>query len=283
MFYSPESEATSFWAAFRRPFPSSKTCLRGHLLRLIARLTEWSLAQRRPLIHLLRDSAAGFLPGFLARELRRRPLPPWLKPRFARRYRWVLEGYPRRWRVFGPLPSYQENLDALETIRRQLGCTELTLGHPFEKRYPFLDRDLLEFLFSIPREQLVRPGQRRSLMRRALRGIVPDEILGRRRKAYITRAPLEIAELRYDKWSRSGKPLNVDGYGVAETGAVLEALRTARQGRNVAIIPLLRTIALEEWLEAIEAKGLLKSGTSATGMLPGFPQGGQVPGTTLLR
>ena len=33
-----------------------------------------------------------------------------------------------------------------------------------------------EFMYAIPREQLVRPGQRRSLMRRALAGVVPDEL-----------------------------------------------------------------------------------------------------------
>jgi len=52
------------------------------------------------------------------------------------------------------------------------------------KRYSFLDRDLLEFLFNMPRDQLVRPNQRRSLFRRAMRGIVPDLVLDRPRKAF---------------------------------------------------------------------------------------------------
>jgi asparagine synthetase B (glutamine-hydrolysing) len=56
-------------------------------------------------------------------------------------------------------------------------------------RYPFLDKDLVNYLFSIPREQILRPGRRRSLMRRALANIVPHEVLERRRKAYQLRAP----------------------------------------------------------------------------------------------
>ena len=49
-------------------------------------------------------------------------------------------------------------------------------------RYPYYDRDFLEFMYAIPREQIVRVGQRRSLMKRALVGIVPDEILNRKKK-----------------------------------------------------------------------------------------------------
>jgi asparagine synthase (glutamine-hydrolysing) len=77
----------------------------------------------------------------------------------------------------------------LDTLRRQLACSVLS-PEPYEKRYPYLDRDLLEFLFAIPREQLVRPGERRSLMRRALAEIVPAEILNRKRKAFVSRAPM---------------------------------------------------------------------------------------------
>jgi hypothetical protein len=54
----------------------------------------------------------------------------------------------------------------------------------YEARYPYLDRRLCEFLFSIPGEQILRSMQRRSLMRQALVGIVPSEILQRKRKAF---------------------------------------------------------------------------------------------------
>lgn len=260
------------------PIPELENLLsRGQILRLIARLLEWSLTQRRPLIHLLRDTAAGFLPLTAARSLRPTPLPAWINPQFVRRHRLALAGYPRRWHLVGPLPSFQENLGALETIRRQLGCTELTSGHPFEKRYPLLDRDLLEFLFSVPREQLVRPGQRRSLMRRALRGIVPEEILGRRRKAYVTKAPLLIAESQYDKWSHAGMPMISETCGYTESGAFLYALQAARQGRNMAIIPLLRTIVLEEWLGELASGGWLKQDALGGGDQPRFRIGERLP------
>lgn len=57
----------------------------------------------------------------------------------------------------------------------------------YEYRYPFLDRDLNDFLFRIPREQLLRPGQKRSLQRRSLKALLPDEVLNRGRKAFASR------------------------------------------------------------------------------------------------
>ena len=98
---------------------------------------------------------------------------PWLQSSFVKRHRAALTGYPSRTKLFGPLPSFQDNLGTLDALRRQLARTALPFEPPFEKRYPYLDRGLLEFMFAIPREQLVRPTQRRSLMRRALVGIVP--------------------------------------------------------------------------------------------------------------
>ena len=52
-----------------------------------------------------------------------------------------------------------------------------------EVRYPYLDRNFLEFMCAIPREQVVGVGKRRFLMKRALVGIVPGDLLHRRRTA----------------------------------------------------------------------------------------------------
>jgi asparagine synthetase B (glutamine-hydrolysing) len=52
--------------------------------------------------------------------------------------------------------------------------------------FPFLDRDLLQFVISLPGEVLVRDGVPKALLRRALDGIVPQQILRRRTKADFT-------------------------------------------------------------------------------------------------
>jgi asparagine synthase (glutamine-hydrolysing) len=51
-----------------------------------------------------------------------------------------------------------------------------------ENRSPFLDRDLFEFASSIPTRHLIRDAFAKSVLRDAMRGIVPDPILDNRRK-----------------------------------------------------------------------------------------------------
>ncbi|MFN7855550.1 MAG: asparagine synthase (glutamine-hydrolyzing) [Acidovorax sp.] len=52
-----------------------------------------------------------------------------------------------------------------------------------ESRVPFLTTELADFLLTLPEEYLVSPqGETKHLLRRAMRGLVPDEILDRRDK-----------------------------------------------------------------------------------------------------
>ena len=55
-----------------------------------------------------------------------------------------------------------------------------------EPAFPFLDRDLVEFLVSVPGPALVRDGVPKALLRESLGGEVPDTILRRRAKADFT-------------------------------------------------------------------------------------------------
>jgi asparagine synthase (glutamine-hydrolysing) len=54
-----------------------------------------------------------------------------------------------------------------------------TMAHAIEVRVPFLDAELAEYAMALPSRLKVRRGQKKWLLRRALRGIVPDEVLDR--------------------------------------------------------------------------------------------------------
>lgn len=58
-----------------------------------------------------------------------------------------------------------------------------------ESRLPFLDPRLVRFAYSLPTEELIRRGQTKWLLRRALGGLLPDAI--RRRTDKIGFAPPE--------------------------------------------------------------------------------------------
>jgi asparagine synthase (glutamine-hydrolysing) len=117
-----------------------------------------------------------------------------------------------------------------------------------ERRYPCLDRDLLEYLYAIPREQLVRPNQRRSLMRRALAGIVPDEILNRRRKAFIIRAPLTSLRTELPLILERVKGMKLGSAAIVDVDAFHYVLKNAAEGGALPIVPVLRTLLVEAWL-----------------------------------
>jgi asparagine synthase (glutamine-hydrolysing) len=55
--------------------------------------------------------------------------------------------------------------------------------HSIESRVPFLTRSLVEFIFTLPEHFLIADdGTNKSILRSALRGLVPDPILDRRDK-----------------------------------------------------------------------------------------------------
>jgi asparagine synthase (glutamine-hydrolysing) len=207
-------------------------------------LVIWSLARRKPAVELLLHLFGVFSP-------RRRQSPSrlrWLERDFAERNRRALAGYPERIRFFGALPSFQMNLLALEAMRRQLSCTPLPAQPHYERRYPFLDRDFLEFCYSLPREQLVRPFERRSLLRRAMKGIVPKEILERKRKAFVVRRLISDLRDAAGEISSGKASLFSASYGIIRQDEFLSALRNIASDPEPPLVPLMRAVAFEEWL-----------------------------------
>ena len=226
--------------------------LRSCSIRVLAhRLRVWALAQRRPWFHLLAETIRLFLPSSLVPLPEYKRPPAWLSPEFILRHRAASTGYETRLRLSRSLPSFQDNLATLNALRRQFSCDNPVVDPAYETRYPFLDRDLLEFLFAIPREQLVRPGQRRSLMRRSLAGIVPSAVLNRRRKAYVARAPMtSLSEDASDLIRMSGQMASAL-FGFVDARAFSNVIQRAREGQMVLIVPLTRTLRLESWLRAL--------------------------------
>jgi len=140
----------------------------------------------------------------------------------------------------------------------------LVLGEPAEIRYPFLDQDLVEFLMSIPASQLLRPGERRSLMRRALVNILPTEVVQRRGKAVGSRFPiLSLANHKETLEQIFSSPLCSQLHYI-NRDRFLECIRAAANGKDIKIWPTLRTVAMELWLRDMAMRGLIR--------LPTVPQ-----------
>jgi asparagine synthase (glutamine-hydrolysing) len=261
------------------PIPELADLLaRGRLFTLPRRMVDWALATRRPLVHLGAETVRRFLPVWIAGlETSKKP-PVWLQQEFIKRQRRALLGYQTRLKVFGALPSLQENLATLDLLRRQLAWMTLSSQPCYHECYPCLDRDLIEFLFSIPRQQLVRPCQRRSLMRRALVGIVPDEILNRKRKAFVVRGPMARVSVEWRALLAITEDMVSESLGIVNSEALADALRRARSGEEIPIVPLMRTLRTERWLRHLQECNCSGLRTAPLAVAPGFGNG-SMPGS----
>lgn len=233
--------------------------VQGRFLNFARQTAAWSLVKRMPWIHLAIRAIALLAPSQIrALCTHEGAVAPWIHRGFAKKWRLSL-------RQLGPSGSYGTRLPSRQEFARTVAAlartqaSELTCTSGLgEKQYPYLDRDLVEFLFSIPREQLIRPGQRRSLMRRALCGLVPDEILSRRTKGTVSRRPL--VALAQD-WRELEKILDsplVAQFGYVDKLTFLNALLGAKSGNIPQLLPLLRALSLELWLRDVTERGLVR-------------------------
>lgn len=231
---------------------------RAKFLSLARRLAVWALRRRQPWPLLAWEALREFLPSALVGRAKHYRWPPWLCPEFTARNRRALAALDTRYSFFGPLPSFQENLDTLDGLRRQMAALPLPSQPTYEIRRPFLDRHLLEFIYAIPREQLVRPGERRSLLRRALQGIVPDEVLNRKRKAYLSRGPLAGLSASFPQAIQMNGRMIAEALGILDTQDYLSEVRAACHGQQSAVLAIMRTLGLEYWLQGLQERKLVE-------------------------
>ncbi len=220
----------------------------GRIGTLLRRAVAWSLPDRSPLIGTLSNTTQYALGLYLRNNPKRRPVPAWLskclRKSFVESER-TTEVVPNR---LGVAPHRLENAVTWWHIMETLPHLSPQLLFRPEYRYPMLDKDLIEFLFSIPPEQLVQPGRRRAMMRRALRGIVPNEILERRRKAFQLRAPLSAIQAAQEKLERLISTSIIADIGFIDVDTFLSELRSTANGQPGACHAILRVIAYELWL-----------------------------------
>lgn len=61
---------------------------------------------------------------------------------------------------------------------------KITMSMSLEARVPFLDHELVQFTMDIPMEDKVRGGQAKYLLRKAVKGWIPDDIINRKKMGF---------------------------------------------------------------------------------------------------
>jgi asparagine synthase (glutamine-hydrolysing) len=220
----------------------------GHSASLLRKAMAWSLVKRQPLFRTLFKTISFTVSLYRHQAVDKDRIPPWVKPHLRDRLI-TLEGCSElNARRLGLSPSAISNGLAWWSILETLPHLQQSVLARREYRYPYLDQDLVNFLFRLPREQMVRPGRRRSLMRRALSDIVPPEVLERRRKAFLLRGP--IAALRASKTAIESAIAGsaAADYGWIAPDLLLQAIQGVTTGDPKWTMPIIKAIGFELWL-----------------------------------
>jgi asparagine synthase (glutamine-hydrolysing) len=218
-------------------------------------LMSWSLFWRQPLARLFFETLLVLFPASVRCRMGEIQVPDWINRDFAERKKLTfhllsLADTPAFWP-----PAAR---DAFQTHSRLAGILTNVSPSIAEERYPFLDQELTEFLMSIPLEQQLRPGDRRSLMRRALAGIVPPKVLLRRTKQMESRGFLVTLNKHWMELQRMIEAPLSSRLGMTNESEFCRALEEMRNGhlvRESAI--LLRGMFLEVWLRAMQENGVI--------------------------
>jgi len=94
--------------------------------------------------------------------------------------------FAKYWREDLPIRTRLQYVD-FHTFMPGLVLTKVdrtSMAVSLEARVPLLDRRIIEFSFSLPEEIRLPRGAPKGLLREAYRGILPDEILDRRKKGF---------------------------------------------------------------------------------------------------
>ncbi len=123
-------------------------------------------------------------PFFGSPALKREAWPAWVRPEFARRFA-IHERNPMAWTPRGRPGRYfatdlAGNIDIITHA-----MIRGVVGDMLDIRSPFLHRPLVELCLQLSPQVLARPRDQKWVLRQAMRGITPEEVLERRTKGFV--------------------------------------------------------------------------------------------------
>ncbi len=190
-------------------------------------------------------------------------IPPWLCQRHREEIR------SKVWEFKTP----QESLDTisrtaqLRMVRSLFALVSAGYFNEFREiclSHPYVHRPLLEFCLGVPISQFLYQGQTRSLMRRALRDLLPAKVLNRKSKGMLDEA--FVRALRRE-WSNIG---DLDRWQLCERGfadgnTLHESLDRLRLGLPARGASAIRIFSIERWLRSL---GTVSSVQKPNDLLP---------------
>jgi asparagine synthase (glutamine-hydrolysing) len=136
---------------------------------------------------------------------------------------------------------------------------KMTMATSVEARVPFLDHKLVEFALGLPRRMKYGDGETKRVLKRALRGVIPERVINRKKEGFGT----PINEWMLDRLggfverTLMNSPLR--GRGLFDYDFIARLLKEHRRGRVNYSFPLWSLLNLslwyEQWIEGRAPRG----------------------------
>jgi asparagine synthase (glutamine-hydrolysing) len=250
--FSGEGGDHLFWSIRDGTPVVAEELRKGNIWRMLLECGSWSRVTNTPYFRLLLKSIAltldSVFPGWSAYEPPK--IPPWL----ATKYRVMFEA--NVWDVNATsalrgYPGFRAHYRQVASLFSQVSAGYLNEYADIYVSYPYTYRPLVEFCLGLPISQSLRNGETRSLMRRALRDILPDKIVKRQSKGGLTESLARALDREWEdlgdlhRWELSQREfINPQLFG--------EDLRKARLGLEPKDSNVLRAFSLERWLRSLK-------------------------------
>jgi asparagine synthase (glutamine-hydrolysing) len=243
-----------FWSDHTGSPELADFLIRGRLLAAVAGARRWSQA-----------AAATFRETFVTWALA--PIiiaHPWmrlrsadanLRPWITSKARQWLNGKGRSYGLRidprGRCPSLRTRAHVMRSLSALVSAGYFQEYHGIYFSHPLASQQLVDFVLALPMNQLARPGEDRSLMRRASVGLLPEKVRTRKSKGSIDEMFCRVLE-REQRLIGRAELLEVCRREYAEPTLLAQAIREVALGRLDQSYALVRLFSLERWLRSLD-------------------------------
>lgn len=123
------------------------------------------------------------------------------------------------------------------------------MAYSVEARLPFLDHRLVELIFRMPYDELIKDGWTKYVLRQSMKNCIPEDIRMRKGKLAFS-VPQKLWMEQISKYLRESFTNGVKAIRYIDTNKILSAIKTNKYNDKV----LFRVFALEKWMEVFDLK-----------------------------
>jgi asparagine synthase (glutamine-hydrolysing) len=240
-----------FWSAVDAAPLIADHLYQGQFLRMHRSCRAWSRTMGVPYMQLLYGQA---LPRAVAAARSRTPrqeiprLPDWLPERHKKAYADHMVSSETRSQA---LPSVRIQLRELRSLFNMTSAGYTNEYRDIYVSHPYLYRPLVEFCLAVPPDQFLRNGEGRSLMRRAMAGLLPSRILTRKSKGAINEAFSRALQKDWDLMD-DFRQWQLCRRGFADPRILQDHLTKLMLGIDPPGSYVVRILSAERWLRSLE-------------------------------